>query len=1212
MKRLTYLLWLVICAAFTMSTALAQDEKIVLPPDYKVDTRIDNMGYWRKMAELGLVPVQPFSRVPAARYTGSKIYGDGILSQDSPDVPVTTQTSTQSENSIVADPSNGNWIVNSNNSTPQPSTGSIYGADWFKSADEGETWTGSIQGAGGSNSGDPAAVINLTGRWFIGYIDAAYGQSVSYSDNQGATWSVSKAGTGTLFNMLDKNHLWVDVAPTSPYKGYLYNGWMKGSDIYIARSITNGTSWETSIKVSAGTSAGSHNQGVNFKCGPNGEAYSAWAVYDSWPGDEKAIGFTKSTDGGITWQPATRILNNIRGIRTSGVAQNMRTNSFPCMAVDLSNGPNRGAIYITWSNIGVPGINTGSGSDVYLIKSTDQGTTWSAPMKINQDAAGAGKQHYFPWITVDQANGMVSIVFYDNRNVSATQAEAWLAYSADGGNTWEEMKVSDVSFTPQPIPNMASDYFGDYLGIDAFAGKVYPCWTDNRLGYAMTYVSPIELSVPLNKPVIKYHSHSLNDTTFGNGNGLMDYGETELLGLRVKNEGDKPADSVSIILSSSSPYITFTDNTEFYGDFEVNEIRYIHDAFKFTVSDSVPDNAEIEFTVKAADKYDTTTYSYFPILSHAPNVAILSMTIDDASGNSNGRLDPGESANLILHTQNTGPYNAEEVVSNLVTNNPYVTIGNPVFPIGTMFPGQTVQASFPVTVNPNSAYGSAAVFHNTATSKYAITERDFNARIGLIIEDWETGNFQKFPWQFYGQAGWEIDDTAHWEKLYSARSGMINTGDTSGLTVSYHAMLDDSISFYFRVTTEKFTNKLKFFIDDLMVGQWTSGKTWRRAAFPVLAGLHTFSWEFVKNEQSATGPDLAWVDYIVFPPQYKTTVNAGGNGTVCTGNTFQLQGLAFNYDSLRWNTAGDGLFSDATILDPVYTPGGQDIAAGSVTLNLTAYGEDGIDTTNSMVLTILPSATANAGGNNAICSGVVYPVSNSSAANHSSLQWTTSGDGTFDDATILHPTYTPGSQDNQIGSVRLHFQAMGLSICPAATDSMTLTIHALPDVNLGPDTVICANLSIVLDATVPDAASYLWVPGGQTTPTITIDSAGTGIGSKWYAVFVADNHQCSNFDTVTVGFKICAGIGELDGVDVQIFPNPTTGIFTIELKSLKQEQLDIRVLNARGESVYMLRNIPVNRTWSDNINVGQLPQGNYFIEISKESGKLIRKLVIRK
>jgi hypothetical protein len=737
----------------------AQDTKVVLPPKYQVDTRIDNMGYWQACAALGLVPVQPATKIPPAVYLGTKVFNNrGVMITDSPDVPTTTQTSTQSENSLNVDPNNKNHMLNSNNSTPQPSTGSIYGADWLDSGDGGLTWGGSIQGPGGGNSGDPAACINLSGRYFVGYIDNAYGQSVSYSDNQGSTWSVVKVGTGSMLNMLDKNHLWVDNSPTSPFKGNLYDGWMYSNQINISYSNTNGTSWSAPKAISSGTAAGSHNQGENFKTGPNGEVYCLWAVYDSWPSDEKALGFSKSLDGGVTWTTAVRAINNIRGTRTTGVTQNMRTNSFPSMTVDLSNGPNRGTIYAVWPNIGVPGVNTGNDVDVYMIKSTDQGATWSTPSKVNQDASGLGKKHYLSWIACDPTSGQLVVVFYDNRNVASNMAETWMAWSQDAGATWQDMRVSDVSFTPSPIPNMASQYMGDYLGIDIYGGMAYPCWTDTRSGHCMTYVSPIALLIP--QATVVYDANILNDTTYGNGNGKMDINETELLGLKVKNTGDGSGDSITVRLSSPAPYITFSDSTEFYGNIPSGGSKTIMNAFKYSTSNSMPGMQLIPFVVEAIDKYDSITTSTFNILSHGPAITINALSVDDqASGNNNGRLDPGETVILNIQTQNTGDYPLSNVVSHLTSPSPYITILDPDFTIANLAAGETTIASFHVKVSSAAYIGSAALFHNTASSQYLTAQKDFLLKIGLIVEDWETGNFTKFAWQAYGDAPWTIDPT---------------------------------------------------------------------------------------------------------------------------------------------------------------------------------------------------------------------------------------------------------------------------------------------------------------------------------------------------------------------------------------------------------------------------------------------------------------------
>ena len=1192
---------------------LPAQESYMNPVNSQVDTRVDNMGYWRRCAALGLVPVEPYSKPAPAIYTGTMVVADGILVDDSPDVPVTTETSTQSENSVVVNPNNKLHILNSNNSTPVPA-GSIYGANYFHSYDGGETYDGQLQGAGGSNSGDPVALINLTGRYYIGYINNAMGQSVSYSDDDGQTWTVSVAANAPSGggNMLDKNHLWVDKSPTSPFKGYLYDafttfGGSFDSEIGLTVSTNNGNTWSAVQHISLDVNAGSHNQGVNLKTGPDGEAYAVWSVYDGWPSDEKALGFARSLDGGLTWEPSVRIINNIKGIRTSEVSPNHRVNSFPSMTVDLSNGPNRGDIYVVWPNKGFPGVNNGSGCDVYMIKSTDGGDTWSTPVKVNTDPEGTGKDHYFAWITCDQANGMLSVIFYDNRNVNDNQTETWIAYSDDGGDTWTDMKVSDVAMTPAPIPGLASGYMGDYLGIDAYDGKVYPTWGDNRSGQVMTYVSPIDLILPA--PNLVHDAHLVNDTMYGNGDGLMGYGDTILLGVKIKNIGNLDADNVVVTLRSTSPYITFIDTTEAYGAIAQGASKMILNSFMFAVAQDIPNGIPVTFVCEAHDQNDSITISMFDINAAAPDPTILTLTVLDGSGNNNGRLDPGETATLSIQTKNTGLYTAEDVVSLLTSDNPFVTIQEGSYTLGDLVAGQEKTALFTVTVDPEIYYGCGVNLHNIAQATYQADVKDFLLPIGLIVEDWETGDFTKFNWELGGDANWVIDPVTKWEGNYASKSGDISDSQVSELKIQYNVMMDDSISFYRKVSSQVLGDFLKFYIDDLMVGMWSGIPDWKRVAYPVLAGPHTFKWVYEKNASGSMNEDCAWTDFIVFPPEYKLAVNAGANGTACGLAPYQLTGMAVNYDSLLWTTSGSGLFSDPKILQPTYTPSAGDLNAGSVILTLTAYTMGGADSTDQMTLTVTDAPSAFAGEDASVCSNVSLPLSSATASDFTSLAWTTKGDGVFDDNTLMNPVYTPGPNDILAGTAELKLTALSTE-CPAAEDSILVTILPSPEVSLGPDTSICAHLTWLLDATTPDAVSYLWTPGNETTPTITVDSTGAGLGNKAVSVTVTVSNGCQENDEIILHFKDCTGLAELEGVACRIYPNPANQSVTIDLRSDDVKTLRASILSLTGEQLITLDQLTVNRNLKKQIDLSALRQGTYLVEITDGVGKYIQKLVI--
>ncbi len=1035
-----------------------------MPPKYTPDTRIDNMGYWKRLAELGLIPVQAVKKAPSAVRLSSKLSAPGIATYDSPDIPVTETYSLQSENSVFADPENSMNLLNSNNSHPAPYSGAQYGADALQSADGGSNWDGTIQGVGGYNFGDPATAISRTGRLFVGYIFSGGGQGVSYSDDNGLTWhkrGVASAPTG-FGNMLDKNHLWIDNSLTSPYMGNLYDGWTEigggtasTGQLQVSRSMDGGMAWQMPAIISTAVSAGSHNQGINLNTGPMGEVYAVWAIYDSWPSDEKALGFARSFNGGQNWQPAKRIIDNIKGIRTQGVNKLMRVNSFPSMAVDNSNGPEKGNIYVVWANKGVPGINTGTDVDVYLIKSTDKGDTWSAPVKINQDAPLAGKEHFFPWITCDPDNGNLAMVFYDDRNVPDDMCEAWVAISKNGGVSWQDFRVSDVAFTPYPLTGTSDNYFGDYLGITSKAGMVYPCWTDNRTGQAMGYVSPFRVGPPPGQAYIDYYTHRVNDTLSGNGNAKAEFGETFALSLTMRNIGDQPDSSVSVTLSCSSPYVQIISNNQYFGDFGISERKNIQQAFLVRLADSVPDNAELVFTLSSTDKSDSTFLSSFIVRPHAPHLSIGPLFVRDPEGNNNNQPDPGESVILGSVLTNTGDYHVSSAISRLSTSQAFCHISDPVVIKGNIAPGENDTIFWHVAIDASAPKGTSAGFTDSLSYSGQDMQRLFLRKIGVVTEDWESGKLSKMAWRTGGKRPWSINNFMVYEGTYSLRSGYINSLDTSYFSIELNLVANDSISFYRKISSELGFDFLNFYIDNMKVGQWSGEKDWARVSFPVPAGMHTVKWEYAKDNGLNVGYDAAWIDFIEFPVQQRTTANAGANSRICGGNTFQLQASATDYQSLNWTTTGTGIFNDPRIFNPVYYPSPADREAGSVQLIITltgfSYGEIVSDT---VLLTIAPKPTINAGPDTYTCTGEVF-VPPASASNYISAHWISTGDGVFGNPDTLNTAYMPGINEVRAGKAMLILKIISEAVCPQLNDTLLLTIKPGFTAILTGETTIC-------------------------------------------------------------------------------------------------------------------------------------------------------------
>ena len=110
-------------------------------------------------------------------------------------------------------------------------------------------------------------------------------------------------------------------------------------------------------------------------------------------------------------------------------------------------------------------------TDIFLVKSTDQGSTWSTTKMVNTD--GGSSQQFFPWLAVDQSNGYLYAAFYDRRNYAAgdSTTDVYIARSTDAGETWSNFQVSQIPFLPRP-----SVFFGDYMNVAVSNGKVFPIW----------------------------------------------------------------------------------------------------------------------------------------------------------------------------------------------------------------------------------------------------------------------------------------------------------------------------------------------------------------------------------------------------------------------------------------------------------------------------------------------------------------------------------------------------------------------------------------------------------------------------------------------------------------------------------------------------------------------------------------------------------------
>jgi len=160
-----------------------------------------------------------------------------------------------------------------------------------------------------------------------------------------------------------------------------------------------------------------------------------------------------------------------------------------------SSFPNRDMVTQTPPDSFVCPAGKATDVDVFIVRSTDGGVTWSSERRVNRDPVKNGIDQWFPFAAVGP-EGTVSVVFNDRRDDPSNRfSNFYLARSTNGGVDWTETKVS----TQSSNLNWAFDngvFFGDYTAVTvAPDGTTYPLWTDSRNGEPATRQSDVYIAI---------------------------------------------------------------------------------------------------------------------------------------------------------------------------------------------------------------------------------------------------------------------------------------------------------------------------------------------------------------------------------------------------------------------------------------------------------------------------------------------------------------------------------------------------------------------------------------------------------------------------------------------------------------------------------------------------------------------------------------------
>ncbi len=265
------------------------------------------------------------------------------------------------------------------------------------------------------------------------------------------------------------------------------------------------------------------------------------------------------------------------------------------------------------------------------------------------------------------------------------------------------------------------------------------------------YVATLDVAFP-SGPYMVYHDHGIDDAAGGNGDGVVNPGETIEMPVILRNAGSDPATTVSAILKLDDPYVTITDNSEDYGDVPAESTAVSYEDYDFTVTGDCPDGYVLGFRLDITSA-ETTWTTFAPnIAVAAPDLAYLGHLIDDSAGNGNGQPDPDETFDLTVTLKNRGSGAAAGVSAQLSSGSPYLAVAVNTAAYGDIPSDGTAGSvtDYTLVADPGCPSGHTAPLYLsiTATGGYAAADT-FQISIGqrpILLVDDDDGNGYESYW----------------------------------------------------------------------------------------------------------------------------------------------------------------------------------------------------------------------------------------------------------------------------------------------------------------------------------------------------------------------------------------------------------------------------------------------------------------------------------
>lgn len=305
------------------------------------------------------------------------------------------------------------------------------------------------------------------------------------STTGGSSWTFDSTFSGTQTSA-DKQMYWIDHSSTSTFRNSMYACWHNGTPQYVNRRTATG-SWGTPLLVSGAETTGTAI-GCDIKSNSSGDVFVFWPT----TGNRRII-VRKSTNGGVSYGAAV-VVRTMYDSYDIGIPSFANRRALIYTSGGAYRTATKNNVYVAWTDLSgatgcttaanEPGTNAASSckTRIWFSRSTDGGATWSAAVRINNQASL--NDQFNQALAVDESTGRIAIIYYDTvGDATRKKTNVYYQTSSNDGSTWSAAVKVTTAQTDETVAGANSgNQYGDYNAVSGWASKFLPSWTDRRSG----------------------------------------------------------------------------------------------------------------------------------------------------------------------------------------------------------------------------------------------------------------------------------------------------------------------------------------------------------------------------------------------------------------------------------------------------------------------------------------------------------------------------------------------------------------------------------------------------------------------------------------------------------------------------------------------------------------------------------------------------------